>query len=597
MRRLVVLLCFLAPPALFAQNQPAVIDTFKVQLAKAKTDPERIEILSYLSKVMMNVNPAEADKYGKQMLEIAEGSRDRKMMITALLANGERFSYLFSRRENIEKAIGYYNQALELARQNKLDDQIIGSYLYLSEIHRTIPDLDKALSYSNQAFSYAGLIKNDSITARVYYELGSVYFSKSEKLLALRNFLAGFRLAEELKNYPLQRSGYSRLSAFYSSLEDYDQAIDYQVDAMNTLEKIKSGQSIYNKVQDLNRIGDLYGYKKSWDMANHYYEKSLAMADSLKFEPLKAMSYRSIVNNYVAANEPQKALDYFNNHPQLKQYLQAMNFGYFIDQSYGFMYTQIGKYDSAKYYYSKVADFFAKDVNVSNQFSYNYQLGILYRKTGEYDKSLHHFTIANQLADKMGSLPQKSYVANMLDSIYQQKGDYKQALFYNTQYHTLKDSVEKLGKEKDIMQTEAADEKQRQDRITKLAEEKKRQRNNIQYLGITIGIVAFFILLVVMGMFKVSATTIKMISFFAFIMFFEFIFLIFKKNIYSLTKGEPLMDLLFMIGLAALLLPLHHWLEHKVIHYLTSHNRLTSAGHHIRRRFFKKPGTAAEKNG
>jgi hypothetical protein len=79
-----------------------------------------------------------------------------------------------------------------------------------------------------------------------------------------------------------------------------------------------------------------------------------------------------------------------------------------------------------------------------------------------------------------------------------------------------------------------------------------------------------------------------MIGFFAFLMFFEFIFLIFKKNIYSITNGEPWKDLLFMIGLAALLLPLHHWLEHKVIHYLTSHNRLTSAGHHIKRRLFRR---------
>jgi hypothetical protein len=84
--------------------------------------------------------------------------------------------------------------------------------------------------------------------------------------------------------------------------------------------------------------------------------------------------------------------------------------------------------------------------------------------------------------------------------------------------------------------------------------------------------------MVMLGMFKVSATTIKLVGFFAFLMFFEFIFLILKKNIAGITQGEPWKDLLFMIGLAALLLPLHHWLEHKVIHYLTSHNRLTSSG-------------------
>ena len=138
------------------------------------------------------------------------------------------------------------------------------------------------------------------------------------------------------------------------------------------------------------------------------------------------------------------------------------------------------------------------------------------------------------------------------------------------------------------MQAEAADEQQRQARRVRELEEKKRRRNNIQYLGITIGIAALFIALVVLGMFKVSATTIKMIGFFAFIMFFEFIFLIFKKNIYSITKGEPLLDLLFMIGLAALLLPLHHWLEEKAIHYLTSHNRLTAAGGHLKMKFFRR---------
>ena len=89
-------------------------------------------------------------------------------------------------------------------------------------------------------------------------------------------------------------------------------------------------------------------------------------------------------------------------------------------------------------------------------------------------------------------------------------------------------------------------------------------------------------------MFKVSVTTIKLVGFFTFLMFFEFIFLIFKKNIYSLTDGEPWKDLAFMILLAAILLPLHHWLEHKVIHYLTTHNRLTASGKGLKDRLFKK---------
>lgn len=47
----------------------------------------------------MNVNLAEADKYGLQMIEVAEMSRDRKLMVKALLTNGERYSYLAGRKK------------------------------------------------------------------------------------------------------------------------------------------------------------------------------------------------------------------------------------------------------------------------------------------------------------------------------------------------------------------------------------------------------------------------------------------------------------------------------------------------------------------
>ena len=135
-----------------------------------------------------------------------------------------------------------------------------------------------------------------------------------------------------------------------------------------------------------------------------------------------------------------------------------------------------------------------------------------------------------------------------------------------------------------MAQIEALDEQQRRsERILAEQAEAKEKRIQIQYMSITIGIGVLFIALVMMGWFKVSASTIRAIGFFSFLIFFEFLFLIFKKNIYGLTHGEPLYDLAFMIGLAAILVPLHHWLEHKVIHFLTSHHMLKLRGIFSRR--------------
>ena len=592
MRKLICCLAFLGCiTSAWPQGQPAVIDSIKRQLASAATDKEKFELTGLLSRILMNVNPAEADNYGKQMIELAEVSRDRTWIIRALLANGERFSYLAGRRENIEKAVSYYNRALDIAKNNKLDSLIVRSYLMLSEVHRYIPDPEKALNFVNQANSYSVIMKKDSISAKVHLEYGSVYMAKNEKLLALRSLLAAVRIAEETNNTVLLRLAYNRLSIFYSMIEDYDRAIDYQVRSTKLIEQVKTGQSPYVKVQEFNNTGDLYAYKKDYDMANFYYNQALALADSLKFEPIKAMSYRSIVSNFLNSNQPKKALEYFNAHPQLKEFLQKVNFGHFIDQSYGYIYMRMGRYDSALYYYDKIKPVFEQDVNQANKLNYFYQLGLLYKGKGETDLSLQYFRQSKELADKVGNLEQMKEIAEVMDSMYQKKGDYRTARVYSGLATQYKDSIDRLGKEKDLMQVEAADEQQRQARAQLQKLEKDRRRNNIQYMMITFGILGLFVALIVLGMFKVSATTIRMIGFFAFLMFFEFIFLIFKKNIFSITKGEPWKDLLFMIGLAALLLPLHHWLEHRVIHYLTSHNRLTSAGRHIRSKLFRKSVT------
>ncbi len=571
-----------------SQPRPAVVDTFKAQIARATRLEDKFELTGGLAKIMMNLDIAEADKYGRELIEMAELSRNRALMIKARLINGERYSYLSGRTENVTKAINYYKEGLELARAYKIDTLVMSAYLFLSEVHRHIPDAAKALGYVNQANSYTGIVDNDSLMVRIQLEYGLVYMAMNEKLLALKKMLSALRMAEELDNPFLLRACYTRLSNFYVDIEEYDKAIDYQTKAREILDRIHTGQAPYNKVQDLNRTGDLYGAKKNYEMATFFYERSLALADSLKFDPIKSINYRSIVNNYLNSNQPQKALDYFVQHPQLSTFLQSIGFGHFVDQSYGYIYTQLGKYDSAKFYYNKIAPLFQKEVNTGNQYGYQYQLGVLHMKTGEIDKALGYFLKAKEISDRTGNLQIMRHTGEMLDTIYQLKGDYKQSIYYMKLNQLYKDSLDKLGKEKDFLTEEEDNDKLRAERIAREKEEKKRKRHSIQYLGITIGIVGLFVLLVMLGMFKVSVSTIKAIGFFVFILLFEFIFLVFKKTIYSYTNGEPLKDLLFMIALAALLLPLHHWLEHTVIKYLTSHNRLTAAGHHIKRKLFRR---------
>jgi len=149
-----------------------------------------------------------------------------------------------------------------------------------------------------------------------------------------------------------------------------------------------------------------------------------------------------------------------------------------------------------------------------------------------------------------------------------------------------------LARESDVLKLEVDSDNRRRERLTKEEEERKQRGHNIQYMGFTAGIAALFIVLVMLGFFMVSPRTIRALGFFSFIFLFEFIILLADKQIHEWTHGEPWKILLIKIFLAAVLLPLHHWLEHKVIHYLSTRKKIVPAGG-----WFKKKAARGEEAG
>jgi tetratricopeptide (TPR) repeat protein len=465
--------------------------------------------------------------------------------------------------------------------------------MYLTTIYLLIPDKDKALSYATQAFSLVSTLSNDSLRAEAHNTYGQVYLARNENILALRNFLNALRIGEDIKNAPLIRNCYINLSSFYADIEDYNKAIDYMTLAYKKLDDLKEKNVPYQKVIYTNSIGNLFAAKKNYDIAINYFEKSIRMADSLKFSTLKIPGYVSLLNQYLRIDEPQKALNYMNSSSgdNLKKYLGNFGMAPVIDQAYGVIYTELGRFDSARIYLEKAKPMFENSTNGNSKVGFYGQLASFYRKSGDKKNAIDYYLKVKEISETNGMLENVKKASQYLDTLYTETGNITLAGKYKATYYQYKDSIEALKREKEMTQVEADDEQQRQVKLAKEEEEVKKRRNNIQYLGIVIGIIGLFVALVVLGMFKVSAGLIKAIGFFVFIMLFEFVFLVFKKNIYSITHGEPWKDLAFMIALAALLVPLHHWMEHKVLHYLTSHNRLTSAGHHIRNKIFRRTKT------
>lgn len=589
MTRLLLSLILLTSVLPVFGQQAAAIDSMRQAVSHAQTTEGKAYWMDMLARTLMSVDLAQSEKAGQELIELAEESRDRKLMIFAYRSSAIRYSYYGGQKEYTEKSISYYNKALNIARDNKLDAETGGILLRLANVYLMVPDKDKALGYANQGASIISTLNNDSLQVETENTFGQVYLFRNERILALRHYLTALRLAESLKEgsdaarsrkNEILRKCYMHLSTFYTAIEAYDKAIDNALLAYKTLDNIHEKNVPYQRAIDLNGIGNLHAYNNNPELAMQYFRRSIALADTLHFTNLKVPGYTSLLNQYLRINQPEKALAFMESAEgkSLQDFMRNFGMASIIDQAYGVVYTENGKYDSARVRLQRAVPYFETQANDNNRIYFYTQQARFYTRTGEFQEAIATYQKMKELSDKIGEIKMATLAAQMLDSLYGLTGNYQQAMKYNSLYHLYKDSSAKLSREKEITQVEAADEQLRQARIEREKLEAKRKRYNIQYLAITVGIAGVFIVMVMLGMFKVSATTIKLVGFFAFLMFFEFIFLILKKNIAGITQGEPWKDLLFMIGLAALLLPLHHWLEHKVIHYLTSHNRLTSSG-------------------
>ena len=309
-------------------------------------------------------------------------------------------------------------------------------------------------------------------------------------------------------------------------------------------------------------------------MAESFFNKSIQYADTINFSPLKMQGYLGLMNLYLAKNDPIKALEFFNTKDDLKKYIAGFGMGSVIDQAYALIYARLNKLDSASYYYARCLPFFENSVNPASKLNFYFYYAEYLNQKSDKAGAIAIYEKGKQIADATKNLDWMRVYSRLLDSSYTTVGNYAQALHYNKLYNRYKDSLDKLGKEDEILQLQITDEEKRRDRLAVAEKEKLEKRNRIQYMAIVIAIATIFLLLVLLGLFRVSATTIRIIGFFAFLMFFEFIFLVFKKSIFGITQGEPWKDLGMMILIAAILVPLHHWVEHKVIHYLSSQHML-----------------------
>ncbi len=561
----------------FFLKEDSLLTLLKTRYSTLST--ERIMIASELMYLHLPDEPI-FDSLKNLLIQESEDSRNRNFICLTYSQISKSYLGYYNRPDYYEKGKPYADKCLQVANESGLEGYKVSAYLLFARYYLNTTENQKALDYNNQAISLASAIGSDSLLCQSYLSISDTWNTLANKLSEFQALLNARNFAEKSNIHSLILGCLDKLGNFYESVNDYEKAKDYYTICESEAREWNENAFLFNSLRALGRT---HIHQKNEKLGISYYDKAISLGDSLEIGNLKLQIYLDLLNYYFNASDPVKGFAYLDQHPALMEFIKKYGVEYQVNKLYAVLESSRNKYDSALYYLNLALPYeFGQKGNFSEKYNFADQIAGVYRGMHKYPEEYKTLLLANKYADSSQNIYFLRDVMLNLDSVSYLLGNYKLSQEYLSQYNLYRDSIESLSKQKDLLSIEIQNTNKRAEQQKKDEEEKRRTRNNIEYLGITAVIATVFIILVALGVFKISPAVIRALGFFAFIFLFEFIVLLLDDQIQDLTHGEPWKVLAVKIFIISLLLPLHHWLEKKVTHYLTY------KAHMIKSRIFNK---------
>jgi hypothetical protein len=544
------------------ESQYKNLQVLEKDLAQAKTPEEKtdalISLFTHHSSHNEPFNKKATVEYQQQLEIFTHQTKNPE-----LIARGLYFLIRPAVNEEKKKRI---DLLYEFAKLNDLDYYKALAKIREADYYFTYqPNQNKAAQILNEATNLSNGL-NDSLRTHILIDAGHIYVQMNNPLQALQLAFRANEIASKMKNLLLMRLSNNLIGYVYGELKNYNKAIDYNLKELELISLLKNSSLLSVRHSVIAMQFFLSGQPV---LGNYHLTEAYRLADSVKGSK---RLYNQITRNIMGA------LSVSENNETLADFLKKYRQHIFIipgrelldNITLSLAYGKLGNFDSARFLINKAKDYLTESTPVGDRKLYFYMLARIASHDKDWNVAAENYKLSLQIALTQNNLDDCIKYTDSLKSILAKQNLFPEAFRYSILQDSLQTELTKQLDKEDITKQEVAALEKEKEMQAIEKEKEKNQRNNLQYLGITFGVVALFISLLLMGIFKVSPRVIKILSFFSFLLFFEFIFLIFNKQIEVFTHGEPWKDLAFMVLLAAVIAPLHHWGEKKVVDYLST---------------------------
>lgn len=598
----------------------------------SKSDEAKLTYLARLSEYYMEIDRERSDSIMDAAYSFAEESKDKNVLILAYLLDAQRrFSAEEFQKEAI--AVGYLGkQASDLASSTDNNDYMAYGYLYMAHSKRLLGKMNEAAGILDNAHNLFDNSKSDSLKIEFHYLRSQVYQDKRELTNALDDALEVQKIAEQSQNNRLRQMAYRRLGNMYEDLDSIKAEENYLLSAEFAKKTHNDEQLVYANLA-LSRLYSRPDVSRRRGLK--YLEEAMNVAEDIDHRNLIMLTHLSFIRYYLKMGQPDSTIQYINkNFPKLNSYYLKnglagrfyYNYGYYnyllaryyynrnenrnadysFRQALAYFYKSDSAYSSGVVtvalansgFYKAACNYYLYFLNKSSVGNYGYYYmsyeDSLKRKrvSDYYNDALYYFDSTKNLAGEMNDPEFMRNIYDWMEDLYIDSAAYYRRAentasyasysvhpdFYRAAYNSrrISDSCNKVFQQFTNQKQSLRIERLHQVQMQEIKEAREKESENIKTIGITVVLALFFIMLVLAGFLRVSESMIKALGVFSFLFLFEFLLLIIDKYIQALTDGEVISLLAIKIAIAAILLPLHHFLEQRVIHSLTKRKLLQS---------------------
>ncbi len=404
-------------------------------------------------------------------------------------------------------------------------------------------------------------LRMQSITALHLYYIGIEIDS---------NFQYSTRLIKTCNK--LNNPRYKALSIIYSSFVYYRlgdfKTVQEHIRTSTALAEKNNDDEVLARIENFRHLIESDPLKKVDHLRKAIiYKKALINAD-----PLSIIMLGNLASAFLSINAVDSSFYYAQKMYELAIKANETLSSY-VTSVMGNVYLKMKQPEIAFAFYKRGLDAALKSPKMGDHVRAYAAMARYYEEIGLIDSVLYYKKKPFEYGPKE-LFTTKLFASKFIYEYYLTKGQNDSATKYMKFYIYANDSINSTTK---IVQLQAAkfDEDLQQRELDKIKETEKEQRNHNIQLAITAIVIltAVILFLLLSRSILVSHKVVEFLSVIVLLVVFEFINLLIHPFLEKITHHSPVLMLLALVAIAALIVPLHHRLEHWTTKILVEKNK------------------------